>query len=257
LGDRVAVCAAGELDRSATEGRERSTLPMAEYYRVQIQSIHDQVMTCRVTDLENWGRGWAHALIPSRTLALQFLCESARERGLGLGFDESSPLGRELAGTYPDQEGGYYPDHEEYEAWHEANLDRFISCVGVVDRYRCDQSKPPWDEGGDGIRDDPQATYLIAVTDPRWLVHLTPGIEWESKANDFDSGTFFEAAWRTENVMLLAEGIQKNAAFDRLPILADALQDAGCDAAAILNHCRGPGPHVRGCWVVDLVLGKE
>jgi len=42
-----------------------------------------------------------------------------------------------------------------------------------------------------------------------------------------------------------------------MPILADALQDAGCDNAGILNHCRGNGPHVRGCWVVDLVLGKS
>ena len=44
---------------------------------------------------------------------------------------------------------------------------------------------------------------------------------------------------------------------DRLAILADALEDAGCDNADILNHCRQPGEHVRGCWVVDLVLGKE
>ena len=42
-----------------------------------------------------------------------------------------------------------------------------------------------------------------------------------------------------------------------LPILSSALQDAGCDSADILDQCRGPGPHVRGCWVVDLVLGKE
>ena len=42
-----------------------------------------------------------------------------------------------------------------------------------------------------------------------------------------------------------------------MPILADALQDAGCDEERILDHCRGNGPHVRGCWVVDLVLGKE
>jgi hypothetical protein len=42
-----------------------------------------------------------------------------------------------------------------------------------------------------------------------------------------------------------------------MPILADALQDAGCENADILDHCRGPGPHVRGYWVVDLVLGKE
>jgi hypothetical protein len=42
-----------------------------------------------------------------------------------------------------------------------------------------------------------------------------------------------------------------------IPILADALQDAGCENDDILTHCRGPGPHVRGCWVVDLVLGKS
>lgn len=43
----------------------------------------------------------------------------------------------------------------------------------------------------------------------------------------------------------------------RLAILADALEEAGCTDADILGHLRGPGPHVRGCWVVDLILGKE
>jgi hypothetical protein len=55
----------------------------------------------------------------------------------------------------------------------------------------------------------------------------------------------------------VAEMIYEERAFDRLPILADALEDAGCTNADILAHCRGPGPHVRGCWVVDLLLGKE
>ena len=41
-----------------------------------------------------------------------------------------------------------------------------------------------------------------------------------------------------------------------MPVLADALQDAGCDSDDILDHCRVGGPHVRGCWVVDRVLGK-
>jgi hypothetical protein len=66
----------------------------------------------------------------------------------------------------------------------------------------------------------------------------------------------FKATWRTSNVRALARGIYADRAFDRLPILADALEDAGCDNADILNHCRGGGEHVRGCWVVDLVLGK-
>ena len=60
----------------------------------------------------------------------------------------------------------------------------------------------------------------------------------------------------TSTVRGLAEGIYAERAFDRMPILADALEDAGCDNADILAHCRGDGPHVRGCWVVDLVLGK-
>ncbi len=41
-----------------------------------------------------------------------------------------------------------------------------------------------------------------------------------------------------------------------MPILADALEEAGCDNAEVLTHCREPGVHVRGCWVVDLVLDK-
>jgi hypothetical protein len=67
----------------------------------------------------------------------------------------------------------------------------------------------------------------------------------------------FDPAWRTETVLGLARGIYDERAFDRAPVLADALQDAGCDNDDILTHCRGPGPHVRGCWVLDLVLGKQ
>ena len=66
-----------------------------------------------------------------------------------------------------------------------------------------------------------------------------------------------KTAWFTTTVVSLAQSIYDDRAFDRLPILADALEDAGCDSADILNHCRQPGEHVRGCWVVDLVLGKE
>ena len=66
-----------------------------------------------------------------------------------------------------------------------------------------------------------------------------------------------DPAWRTEAVVGLAAGIYADRAFDRLPVLADALEDAGCADADMLSHCRGPGPHVRGCWVVDLLLGKS
>jgi hypothetical protein len=66
----------------------------------------------------------------------------------------------------------------------------------------------------------------------------------------------FDPKWRSETVVALAAAIYEERAFDRLPILADALEEAGCDHADVLSHCRGDGPHARGCWVVDGVLGK-
>jgi hypothetical protein len=65
------------------------------------------------------------------------------------------------------------------------------------------------------------------------------------------------SAWLTPKVKTLAQAIYDDRAFERLPELADALAEAGSSNQDILSHCRGPGPHVRGCWVVDLVLGKE
>jgi hypothetical protein len=63
-------------------------------------------------------------------------------------------------------------------------------------------------------------------------------------------------AWRSLTVSQLAASIYESRDFTSLPILADALEDAGCTDADLLDHLRSPGPHVRGCWAVDLVLGK-
>jgi hypothetical protein len=70
---------------------------------------------------------------------------------------------------------------------------------------------------------------------------------------------FLDNAWLTWNggtIPKLAQVIYDNRRFAELPILADALEEAGCDNADVLSHCRSEGPHVRGCWVVDLLLGK-
>ena len=66
----------------------------------------------------------------------------------------------------------------------------------------------------------------------------------------------FSPEWRTSTVVSLAKSIYDSRDFAPMPLLSDALQDAGCEHADILDHCRGNGPHVRGCWVVDQVLGK-
>ena len=67
-------------------------------------------------------------------------------------------------------------------------------------------------------------------------------------------------AWLTWNegvIPMLAQAIYEERTFQRLSILADALEDAGCASADLLTHCRSGGEHVRGCWVVDLLLGKS
>jgi hypothetical protein len=56
-------------------------------------------------------------------------------------------------------------------------------------------------------------------------------------------------------VPTLARAIREERRFQDLPVLADALEDAGCTDADILGHCRAGGPHLRGCWVLDLLLG--
>jgi hypothetical protein len=63
--------------------------------------------------------------------------------------------------------------------------------------------------------------------------------------------------WLTSSVTSLASSIDQDNAFDRLPILADALEDCGCSNHEVLSHLRGGGEHTRGCWVVDLLLGKS
>lgn len=63
--------------------------------------------------------------------------------------------------------------------------------------------------------------------------------------------------WNDATIPRIAQSIYDDRRFDDLPILADALEEAGCSDADILGHCRGPGPHVRGCWVVDLILGRS
>ena len=68
---------------------------------------------------------------------------------------------------------------------------------------------------------------------------------------------WFDPEWRTSTAVALARHLYESRDFSLMPNLADDLQDAGCESPEILAHCRGPGPHVRGCWVVDLLRGKH
>jgi hypothetical protein len=64
-------------------------------------------------------------------------------------------------------------------------------------------------------------------------------------------------AWSNEMALRIAERVYAERDFTSLPLLADALEEAGCSDARLLEHCRAPGPHVRGCWALDLLLSKD
>ena len=81
----------------------------------------------------------------------------------------------------------------------------------------------------------------------------------DSFANPFRPVSFDAAwlRWHDRCVVKMAQSIYDERRFDELPILADALEEAGCGNEEILKHCRQPAEHARGCWVVDAILGKR
>jgi hypothetical protein len=92
---------------------------------------------------------------------------------------------------------------------------------------------------------------------PSQIAPVLAGLVRDVLGNPFRPPAPVAPAWVTAAVADLAGTIYTAGALDRLPILADALEEAGCTDADLLAHCRGPGPHARGCWAVDLLVGKR
>ena len=110
--------------------------------------------------------------------------------------------------------------------------------------------------------DSPSLFCLSLLTDPHCITgyhrdkQRRPAFVRDIFGNPFRP-VAFDASWRTPTAAALAGQMYGSRDFGATPILADALQDAGCDTEEVLAHCRDPhATHVRGCWVVDLVLGK-
>lgn len=230
---------------------------MAEMYSIRVLAVEGNKLTLRVT-VEYHGE----PLIPDRTLAFRFvwepwydLCDGvtyrppeenygeamppqeARERG------QRAPLTRALAGQDMNDED-----------WCRENADRFIACVGLTDHIN--YTDPDVDDDDSDYDDEakPEATYTIVATDSAWIEHFTSGMWWPITGYADDNMPGHDVyGWLTPTVISLVRGIEAENALDRLPILADALEEAGCDDTSVLNHCRGGGEHVRGCWVVHLL----
>jgi hypothetical protein len=98
---------------------------------------------------------------------------------------------------------------------------------------------------------DPARQRAEGAIQAALLREIIPAPMWTLPA--LDPGIL---AWQDSLVRRLASGIYEGRDFTILPILADALEESGCDDFAILTHCRGPGPHTLGCWPLDCILGK-
>jgi hypothetical protein len=117
------------------------------------------------------------------------------------------------------------------------------------------------------VDDDARSSLLLAAAA---ALRAASGAESERAAlvrdvfgNPFRAASL-DPAWLTPDVLSLAQAAYEERTLPagtldpaRLALLADALEDAGCGDADILSHLRGEGPHVRGCWAVDLCLGRE
>ncbi len=116
-----------------------------------------------------------------------------------------------------------------------------------------DESSEPYDPRGDVV------LYSVSYAIDGLIEEVEPkqaALVREIIGNPFRP-VAIDPSWLSSTAFALAQGIYDDKAFDRLPILADALQDAGCENADLLNHLRSEGPHVKGCWVLDLILGKS
>jgi len=174
-------------------------------------------------------------------------------------------------------------------AWPEFSDERHRAAVEVGERYADGLSTDAerdahmhelygmFGQGGEFSRlDTPsfelRCLALACVNTPR-VARLNDGASWsigvkhtsdrlpsiirDIFGNPFRPPVEFPRGWRTDKAMSLARQMYESRDFSAMLILADALHDSGCDNANILDHCRGPGPHVRGCWVIDSILGKE
>jgi hypothetical protein len=104
-----------------------------------------------------------------------------------------------------------------------------------------------------GVDEDDAETYRGLVS----LEHKAQAALLREIAGNPFRPVAFDPAWRTPDAVTIAQTIYDERRFSDLPVLADALEEAGCSNPAILDHLRGPGPHPLGCWALNLILGKE
>jgi hypothetical protein len=186
----------------------------------------------------------AMTLTPDARLEALAACAEDFAEGL-VTWDEVKKVRRTLATIRKELGDTFGPDeakHDVLDALDCATLKEAIGALGAEQKAQfafAAVSRPKFDAG--------------YAREEREQVRLARDIF----GNPFHP-VAFDPAWRTRTAKALAKQMYDTRDFAAMPILADALQDAGCDNEDVLKHCRDAKQvHVRGCWVVDLVLAKS
>lgn len=137
-------------------------------------------------------------------------------------------------------------EHSDYHL-EQAGISRLL--VGMIDAIRHIQTAKH-----EGCRNLLQATAELSNLRARQAVLFRDVMGNPFQAPSFDPNW---RSWAGGTVERIAQAIYDEKRFDNIPVLADALEEAGCDDAAILSHCREGGKHTLGCWVLDLVLNRS
>lgn len=153
--------------------------------------------------------------------------QKATEASEGLGLSLTAPkyMAYSLVGTTA-QTGRYASDLGGVPGW----VSQALACW--AGHY---WASPPWEEVQQQSARALRAFVIDVMDNPFWPAVL-------------------DSTWRTSDVLRLARQMYESRDFSAMPILGDALEEAGCDRADVLTHCRSAGPHIRGCWLVDLIL---
>jgi hypothetical protein len=208
-------------------------------------------------------------LLKKRSRKMRLAAVAACRLFSGLLFDERSQAALEVAERFAD---GLATDEERNAAYENARP--AVTAMGDAYSAAVEAPGPTSEEGEDFMYaySVAEAAQAAVSEEPEVAFSYLPASRYDFyfaySANIlrdvFGPATrvAFDPPWLTPTVTALACEIYGERKFDRMPLLARALEEAGCEERTILEHCRlvdhyGLGLHVRGCWVLDLVLRRE